>query len=269
MAISKKKIFNGLKIVIIIYCSIGIALFYLQEKFIFHPEKIEADYTYLFDGAFKENSIAVNAEDTVNMLTFYSTVQKKGVVLYFHGNRKNVEHYFSQVKQFTSRGFDVYMPDYPGFGKSTGQRSEEKMYQQAMMVYNLVASQNGKDSIIIFGKSLGTCMATYVASHTACKKLILETPYYSMTDLFLHYAPIYPVEKMATYKLPLFSFFEKLTCRKVIIHGSNDEVIPIQQALRLKKYFKPGDEFITIEGGKHNGLSKLKAFQLMLDKELN
>ncbi len=269
MAFNKKKFGNILKIIIIIYCGIGIALYYLQDKFIFHPEKKDSNYTYIFDIPFMENNIAVNAEDTINVLTFLTDKTRRGVVLYFHGNRKNVEHYYPQVQQFTSRGYDVCMPDYPGFGKSTGIRTEEKMYQQAMLVYNLVASQYHKDSIVVFGKSLGTCIASYVASRAPCKKLILETPYYSMTKLFEHYAPVYPVTKMATYKLPLYSFLENVSCEKIIIHGTDDEVIPYQQATRLKKYFKPGDQFISVEGGKHNGLSASKEFIQMLDKELN
>ncbi len=269
MTTRKRKLGNILKIIIITYCSIGIALFYLQEKFIFHPEKIDKNYTYIFDTRFKENNIAVNTEDTINVLTFFTDKIKKGVVLYFHGNRKNVEHYYPQVQHFTSRGYDVCMPDYPGFGKTTGIRTEDKLYQQAMLVYNFVASQYQVDSIVIFGKSLGTCMAAYVASQTTCKKLILETPYYSMTDLFKHYAPIYPVTRMITYKLPLYSFLADVNCKKIIIHGTKDEVIPYKQSYNLKEFFKPGDEFITIEGGKHNGLAASKEFQNMLNKELN
>ena len=269
MTTRKRKLGNILKISIIIYCSIGIALFYLQEKFIFHPEKIDKNYTYIFDARFKENNIAVNTEDTINVLTFFTDKTKKGVVLYFHGNRKNVEHYYPQVQQFTARGYDVCMPDYPGYGKSTGIRTEDKLYQQAMLVYNFIASQYQSDSIVIFGKSLGTCMAAYVASQTKCKKLILETPYYSMTDLFKHYAPIYPVTRMITYKLPLYSFLGDVNCKKLIIHGTKDEVIPYNQSYKLKEFFKQGDEFITVKGGKHNGLAGTKEFQNMLDKELN
>lgn len=269
MAFNKKRFGNILKIIIIAYCSIGIALYYLQEKFIFHPEVIENEYTYLYDGPFKEINIPVNEEDTINVLNFYTSQPKKGVVLYFHGNRRNAEHYFPQVTQFTSRGYDVCMPDYPGYGKSRGIRTEEKMYQQSLMVYNYITSTNGKDSLIVFGKSLGTCLATYVAANKVCKQLILETPYYSMTDLFKHYAPVYPVERMSTYKFPLYSFLENVHCKTVIIHGTDDEVIPYSQAIRLKKLFKKGDKFIAVEGGKHNGLSASNEFKQMLAKELN
>ncbi len=64
------------------------------------------------------------------------------------------------------------------------------------------------DSIIIYGKSLGTGIAAYVASESKYKRLILETPYYSIPAMFATYASIYPVSYMSLYKIPTWKFLQ-------------------------------------------------------------
>lgn len=267
---NKKKIFRWLKVIILLYCLIGIALYYLQEKFLFHPEKLSNAYKYHFDVPFEEVNIPFNKTDTVNMIKFFPRDSvRRGVVLYFHGNRENIERYAKFTDHFTKHGFEVWMEDYPGFGKSTGPRNERNLYRQALQIQKMAASQYGTDSIIIFGKSFGTGIAAYVASESKNKRLILETPYYSIPSLFAAYAPIYPTARMSIYKIPLYSYLDDVSYPVTIFHGDDDGVIPYRNAARLKQHLKPGDEFITIEKGTHHDLAQFKLFTGKIDSLLN
>jgi len=269
MNINRKKLFNWLKGIVIVYCLIGIALFYLQEKFLFHPQKLEADYKFQFDPPFEEVFIPFNNEDTISMIKFFpSDSVRKGVVLYYHGNMKNVEHYAKFAKDFTKHGYEVWMEDYPGFGKSTGQRTEVKLYEQALQVQRMAAGKYHDDSIIVYGKSFGTGIAAYVASVTNCKKLILETPYYSIPDLFNAFSFIYPSHAMSTYKIPTHEFLHDVKAPVIIFHGTNDWMVPYRCGLKLKNEFKEKDKFISIPGGSHNNLRNFKEFQSGLDSLL-
>ena len=260
----RKIIFRWLKIIIILYCSIGIALYYLQEKFLFHPEKLSSAYVYDFKVPFEELNIPFNETDTLNMIKFFPKDSvRRGVVIYFHGNKENIERYAKFADNFTKHGYEVWMEDYPGFGKSTGERTEKKMYQQALQVQKMAASRYGKDSIIVYGKSFGTGIAAYVASESDCKRLILETPYYSIPSLFSCYAPIYPTSSMSTYK-----FLEDVHYPISIFHGTDDGVIPYRCAAKLKSVLKPTDEFITIEKGTHQNLNDFDLFKQKLDSLL-
>src|SRR6478672_6791919 len=126
----KRRIFRILQYCIIIYCGIGIALYYLQEKFLFHPVVLSSDHRYMFSTPFEEFNVPFNEDDTMNMLRFYdSTKPRKGAVLFYHGNMDNIDHYASYAPFFTSRGYECWMPDYPGYGKSRGKRTEKKMYE--------------------------------------------------------------------------------------------------------------------------------------------
>ena len=122
--------------------------------------------------------------------------------------------------------------------------------------------------MIIYGRSLGTGIATYVASAQSCRELILETPYYSIPSLFGTYAFIYPTSYMSNYKIPTWEFLEDVKAPVTIFHGDHDDVIPYSCAAQLKKHLKPSDRFVTIQNGKHNDLSVHELFQKTLDSLL-
>ncbi|MFN8244370.1 MAG: alpha/beta fold hydrolase [Ferruginibacter sp.] len=265
----KKVLFRWLKIIIILYCGIGISLYYLQEQFLFHPVKLGPGYHYQFSVPFREVNIPVNATDTLNMIQFLPADSlHRGVVLYYHGNMENINHYAGFARFFTSRGYEVWMEDYPGFGKSTGTITEQKLYDQAKQVYKMANARYPKEHIIVYGKSFGTGIAAYVASMMDCRRLILETPYYSIPSLYSCYAPVYPTARMASFKIPTYRFVEETSCPVTIFHGTSDGVVPYRCAAKLKSVLKTGDEFITIPGGNHQNLAGYPVYEKKIDSLL-
>jgi pimeloyl-ACP methyl ester carboxylesterase len=269
MKSKKRKIFNWIKIIVFFYCSIGIALYYLQEKFLFHPTPLPADHKFNFTGKFNEMMIPINAKDNINVVRFLPEYGvSRGVVLFFHGNRGNVERYAKYAPMFTQKGYECWMADYPGFGKSTGNRSEKALYEQAYQIYRLAKSKFGMDSIIIYGKSFGTGIASFLTSETKPRLLVLETPYRSIPSLFGHYAFIYPVNAMVNYKLPVEEYLQDIKIPVVIFHGTDDGVIPYGYAKKLQPYLKPGDQFVTIEAGSHHNLAGYPKYKAAMDSLL-
>jgi len=269
-AMNRIILFRWIKIIVLLYSLIGIALYYLQERFLFHPEKLEASYRYHFSVPFEELNIPFNTTDTVSMVKFFPADSvRKGVVLYFHGNRENISRYAKFADNFTKNGYEVWMEDYPGYGKSVGERTEKKMYQQALQIERMALSKYGKDSIILYGKSFGTGIASYVAAVTDCKRLILETPYSSIPDLFSCYAPIYPTNYMSHYRLPVYEYLAEVKYPISIFQGTDDGVVPYRCAAKLKGVLKPTDQFITIDGGTHQNLNDFPVFHHTLDSLLH
>jgi len=265
-----KKIWKWIKIILAIYIIIGFALYFLQDKILFHPEKLSPGHTFNFPIPFKEINLAVNNDKTISIVQF--TVPdsvRKGLVLYFHGNRRNIERYAPFASNFTKNNYEVWMMDYPGFGKSTGDRSEQILYDDALQFYKMARARFSKDSIIIYGKSLGTGIACQLASVRDCKRLILEAPYYSIDALFRHYAFMYPISWIMHYHLPSYQYLQRVDAPVTIFHGANDEVIPYSHSKRLLKMAKPGAELITIEKGKHNTLNDFPLFHQKLDSLLH
>jgi pimeloyl-ACP methyl ester carboxylesterase len=189
-------------------------------------------------------------------------------VLYFHGNMENVRHYAPYAKDFTGQGYEVWMLDYPGYGKSTGKFSEANLYTYAQVVYKLARSRWAADHIILYGKSLGTGVAAQLASVHNCRRLILECPYYSMTSLARRYLFLYPVGSMLHYRFPTNEYLPVVAAPITIFHGTSDGVVSYGNASRLRDLLKPGDEFITIEGGGHNDLHEHAEFVSRLQQTL-
>ncbi len=259
---STKK-YTWVKIVLVVYALIGSALYLVQDKLILHPVMIARDSVYKFNQVYKEQFIAIDESTEINLIQFSANDSiPKGVVLYFHGNRTNISRYAPFAKNFTSKGFDVWMIDYPGFGKSTGKFTEPVVYESALQLYKLARTKYSPQQIIIYGKSLGTGVASQLASIRDCRDLILETPYYGLADLVKTFFWIYPVDQMIHYQFPTYTYLPKVTAPITIFHGTDDGVIPINNAEKLKKLLKPSDQFIVIDKGIHNNLND---FKLMKD----
>ena len=266
---SRRIIFRWIKVIALIYGSIGIAFYYLQEKILLHPRKLAANNSFKFDRKFTELNIPINATDTVNLVQFMPDSGKpKSVVLYFHGNRDNMERYEKFISVFLKNNYAVWLVDYPGFGKSSGNFTEESVYKMGYELQKLAATTYAADNIIIYGKSLGTGVAAYVASETNNKMLILETPYYSLKDVVSTYMFMYPIDRMMQFDFPTYKYLDGLTEPVVIFHGTDDGVIRYSSADKLKAFLKPNDVFYTIEGGTHNSINKDPLYFQVMDSLL-
>ncbi len=266
----KRKIFRWVKVFIIVYCSIGIAVYYLQDAMLLHPVKISAETAYQFDMPFTEVNVPYDAGTNISIIQFHAKndTPGKGLILYFHGNRNNIKRYQRFVPNLTRRGYEVWMIDYPGFGKSTGNFTEQMVYEWSLLLYKMARKKYAADSITLYGKSLGSGIAAQLASIRDCRRLILETPYYSITSLADTYLWMYPTSRMIHYKIPTNEYLKKITAPVTIFHGTADGVIPYRNAVKLKSVLKAGDEFITVEGGSHRNLNTYPLMYRKLDSLL-
>lgn len=268
----KKKIKNWLGILLIIYVVCGVALYFLQNKFLFHPEPLPKDHRFSFNKPFEEKKIYYDSSTIFDIVRFKTANDSlcKGAVLYFHGNMDNIEYYAPFADYFTKNNYEVWMIDYPGYGKSTGERTETMLYTLAEQLYKLCrATRFSADSIVIYGKSLGTGIATQLASTRNCKRLILESPYYSIPEIARHYAFMYPVEWMTDYEIPTHDFITRVVAPVTIFHGTDDGTIPYSNTEKLQKLLKKKDEVIAVEGGDHNDLYNFPVVPKKLDSLLN
>ena len=239
MKINYKKTWKWFKILTIVYVLGGVALYFLQDYILFHPVTLKRDHNYNFPGKYKDINIPITGNSNLNIVQFFSTdTITKGVVLYFHGNKKNISWYAKYSPYFTKHGYEVWLIDYPGFGKSTGKLTEQTLYDWANYMYKFARTRFSADSIIIYGKSMGTGIATHLASIQPCKNLILETPYYDYPSVIWHYLPIYPIEWMLHYKIPTHDYIEKVTAPITIFEGTDDRLVTYNNAKRLKSFLK-------------------------------
>ena len=266
---NRRLVVRWLKVFIILYCLIGIIVYSVQDYLILLPTPLPANYSYDFDDPFKEVNLPYDDNSNINIIQFQSAdTITKGVVLYFHGNRKNISRYRRFVPYFTKPGYEVWMIDYPGYGKSTGEFTEKRVYDWSLIMYKLARQRFSPDSIVIYGKSLGTGVASQLAAIRNCKYLMLESPYYSMPAVFGYYLPVYPVNRMIRHQFPTHEYIPKVTDPIIIFHGTDDGVIPYRHAKKLQPLLKKNDLLITLQDGRHNNLFSFPEVPRVIDSLL-
>ncbi|OAB78275.1 hydrolase [Cochleicola gelatinilyticus] len=256
-----KQIKNIVLICFIAVISLIAILYTMQEKLIFFPVKLPIDYVYTFETPFKEFYITSEDGAKLNGLHFKAE-NSKGLILYYHGNADNLVRWGKIIEPFVTEGYDVIVMDYRTFGKSTGVLNENKLYEDAELFYTYAQDHSDEKDITVFGRSLGTTFATYVASKNNPKNLILETPFYSLLDVAERRFPIVPMDLILNYKFPTYTFVSKVNCPVLILHGTKDRVVPYESAKALLEEFDAKNStFITIEGGGHKNLIKFRKYR--------
>ncbi|MDT0554904.1 alpha/beta hydrolase [Patiriisocius hiemis] len=264
-----KSFFKKLTITLLVVALCVVSLLYfMQEKLIFLPTQLPQDYQYEFTQPFEEFSLATEDGALLNAIHFKSK-SPKGVILYFHGNAGDLSRWGVITQYFTQYNYDVVVMDYRTYGKSTGELSETLLYNDANLFYEHVNKQFPEDQIIVYGRSLGTTFASYVASKHQPSQLILETPFYNLTQIAQKRFPILPVKKLLKYKFPTHSFVKTIQSPTTIFHGTDDSVVPYASGKKLYELFKPDQgQLITIENGTHNNLIDFEAYRANIAKLL-
>jgi len=263
-----RRIKKAIFVITLTYVMIGAALYLLQEKLIFQPTTLSQDYQYEFANTFEEVFIDTNDNAIINALHF-TTKNPKGVVLYYHGNAGDLSRWGDIVQFFVEKQYDVLVMDYRTYGKSTGKLSEQALYNDAQLCYDYLLKTYNEEAITIYGRSLGTGIATYVASINKPNQLILETPYYSLVEVAKNRFPIFPVETLMVYKIPSYQFVKKIDCPITIFHGTSDLVVPYESGKKLFDSIQNEQkQFISIPNGSHNNLIEFEAYHQAINSIL-
>lgn len=263
----KKVLLNILKIGLGLYILICILLYIFQEQLIFFPQKLDKNYHYEFKEKFEEINILTNDNKKINGLLFHAD-STKGLIFYLHGNAGNLSSWGEVARTYTDLGYDLFIIDYRGYGKSEGKiTGQDQLYQDNQIAFNELKKKYSEDKIIVLGYSIGTGLAAHLASTNKPKLLILQAPYYNLTDMMKHTYSFVPTF-LLKYKFATNEYLKNCTMPVVIFHGNQDEVIYYESSLKLQKEFKHSDTLITLPGQGHNGMTNNKEYKTELQKIL-
>lgn len=252
--------------VFIIYIGICAYLYSIQEKAIFLSRTIPVEQPLNF--SIQHQELFLNTDDgaMLNGVYFYAR-QAKGVMLYFHGNAQNILDMQYAAKPFVDRGYDFLAMDYRSYGKSTGKLSEENLFDDAALFYDWLKNNDWQENeIILYGRSLGTGIATELASRTNPAGVLLYSPYYSMSSLVADIYPIFPARLLLKYPLESGKYMQTVTAPVLILHGDKDTLIPIEHAQELSEV---RGKLVVFEGGGHNRLTRFPLFWESIDEFLD
>jgi len=257
-------------LIIAIYLVVSIVLYFVQDYFLFKPEKLSKDFQFFYDNQdTKEYFLETRDGAKINGLLFKSKNAPKGLVLYLKGNSKSIKGWGKFAVDFTRHDYSVFMVDYRGFGKSTGRRSQKAIKRDLQEIYNLIKEKTTEDNIILYGRSLGSGFAAKLASMNNPRMLILDAPYYSLTKVTGRYMPFMPLSVLMKYPLPTYKWLKYVQCPIHIIHGTNDKLIPFKTSVKLSLIKPKITRLYTVIGGGHKNLNNFESYHKMLGEIIN
>ena len=237
----------------IVYTILCIVFYFAQDLFFFRPEILPTSFKYRYEFPFEEIHFDMEDGGYINGLHF-KVPNSKGVVFYFKGNSRSVKGWAKFARDFVSKGYDFFMVDYRGFGKSRGKRTENTLYNDGQHVYKWLAKQYPENKIIIYGRSMGSGIATRIASWNDPHMLILDSPYYSFLYQIRRYGFILPLRWLLRYQIRTDQFITKVSCPIFIIHGRKDRLIPFNQSELLVNLVPDTSKLFPVDDAHHNNL---------------
>ena len=233
---------------LIVLALIRIFFIWLEYYSLYHPQKgitrTPADISIKFE----EVNFKTSDHQTLNGW-WIPAKDAHFTILYFHGNAGNIEHRLHKVKFFHKLGVNFFIFDYLGYGKSTGQPSEQGLYRDATaaMDYLLARPDVDKNKIIIYGKSLGAAVAIDLAARRPAAALISESGFASGVLRGEELFPFLPVKLLLTQRFDSLSKIKTIIIPKLIVHGRRDEVIAFHHGQMLFNAAPEPKKFLAID----------------------
>lgn len=180
----------------------------------------------------------------------------RGTILYCHGNSGNLTHVNAHAQQIAEYGYDVMIFDYRCYGRSEWKLPDEfGIYSDALAAYNYLTHERKIPAaqIAIYGWSLGTTAAIELASQRPCGALIVESGMSSARDMAAAMLPYFPywVHDAGKNRFASVDKIAQVNCPVMVTHGTNDEVIPVEQGQRLFAAAREPKKLLLVTAGKH------------------
>ncbi|TFH46774.1 MAG: alpha/beta hydrolase, partial [Lysobacterales bacterium] len=174
-------------------------------------------------------------------------------LLFLQGNAGNISHRRDSLRMFNELGLSILIIDYSGFGQSGGTPSERQTYEDALLAWQHLTDSRGlaPERIVIFGRSLGAGVATWLATQVTPAGLVLESSFTSLPALASKYYPMFPVRWLARIHYDNAERLPTVACPVLVAHSRDDELVPIAHGRALFALARDPKYFLEMSGG-HN-----------------
>lgn len=252
----------------LLYLGVCVLLYFKQERLLFFPQKLASNYRFTFGVPFQERWIKASDGTQLHGLLFPAD-SSKGLIFYLHGNGGALDSWGEVAPFYTRLGYDVFMLDYRGYGKSAGQiQSQAQFLGDVEVAYQHLLTEYPENRVVLLGYSLGTGAAAWLAVKHQPRLLLLQAPYPSMRAMARHYYPWVP-GFIVRYPLATDKVLPRVKAPVIIFHGDQDEIIDYQLTLLLKAALKPQDQFIMLAGAGHNNMTSNPVYQETVQRILS
>lgn len=178
----------------------------------------------------------------------------RGVVLFSHGSGRNVSHYLEAVAFFRDLDFSVLLYDYGGYGQSEGRPSEARCYADIRAMWEHLVQERGiaPECIVLVGSSMGGGVTADWAAEAPAGAVLLESTFLSVPDAAQDVYGWLPFRRLARVHLRNIDKVHRIQCPVLVIHSSDDTVVPFSHGKKLFDAVTTPKRFVEIRGG-HSG----------------
>lgn len=249
-----KVLFGFLRFLVLLYFMVAGLLYLMQDKLLYSPsDAVAHDYT--------EKLIE---SEGLNLKVVVLNEGKEKALLYFGGNSESVLS-LAEKRAENFSDYTVYLVNYRGYGGNSGKPSKEALYADALVAYDTFKKEHTE--IFLMGRSLGSGVASYVASQREVKKLVLITPFDTLVNVVQAKYPMYPIEWMLKDK---YDNVENLSQAKetevLVVIAEGDKVIPNEHSMALVESLgKKNVQVEVIKGQSHNSISHAENYFSLLN----
>ena len=224
----------------------------LQPRFAFFPLHGEDATPSSIGIAFQAATIATGDREQLRAW-FLPHEPARALVVYFHGNGGNLSDWLPILAGIHRAGFSVAAIDYRGYGLSTGSPSEQGLYRDvdAALEWAVPLRPQGVP-LVFWGRSLGTTMAAYAATHTHPQGVILESGFPDLGSVVQSSWPLRFLSLFSSYRFPTAQYARQAGCPVLVMHGDADHVIPVSAGRALYEGLPDPKRFEVIPGADHN-----------------
>lgn len=241
----------------VVYVLLLAAIFVFQRQLLYfpvpHPRGVNAQEVEFENEGLKLRGWIINPG-------------RSRAVIYFGGNAEAIENNIADLET-DFKNYSFYLVHYRGYGKSEGNPTEGGLYSDALAIYDAISKKY--ESVSLIGRSLGSGVAVYLAAHRSIDKLILLTPFDSITEVARMHYPFIPVHYVARDRFEAFRFAPEITAPVLMVTAERDRVVPVERALKLREYFSPAQlTYRMIGSANHNNITEFSEYRQLLSEFL-
>lgn len=240
-----RRILLGLVVLVAVLYAAAVGYMYINQRALQYDAT--GDVTALADTALNGAEEIVVPSGNGAVHGWYQAPQPgKPLIVYYKGNSGSFGKEHERYEQFVADGYGFVAFDYRGFPASPGSISQAGILEDATTVFDWAAAKGFP--LVIWGRSLGSGPATYVASVRDAKALLLETPFLSAVTVAWERYPFLPVSLVMQDQFPVNDWIADVAEPVLVAHGTADVTIDVSNGERLYALV-PNKEELWIEPG--------------------
>ncbi len=247
-----------LKFIIVVAACYGllvVVVYFMQGRMLYLAEVPGRALTMTpTDVGMDYEDVSIETADRVALHGWFIAGRSSQVLLFFHGNAGNISHRLDSISQFRDLGLSVLIIDYRGYGQSEGRTTEKGIYRDAEAAWRYLIDSRGivASDIVIFGRSLGASVASWLAAQHQPLALILESSFTSVPDIAQDIYPWLPARWLSRLSHATGDYVRDVHCPVLVVHSRDDEIIPFHHGEAVFASANEPRTLLAIHGTHHD-----------------